>query len=73
MRSLRWSEGQGVDVVNRPARFTTVDLRRALRAAAQAGPDYAVEIAPDGTIRITRDKSKGRASIELVSEEIVVF
>ncbi len=40
--------------MNRPARFTVADLRRALRAAEQAGPDYAVEVAPDGTIRIVR-------------------
>ena len=44
--------------MNRPARFTTADLRRALRAAEQSGPDYAVEVAPDGTIRIVRHAEK---------------
>ena len=39
---------------NRPARFTTADLRRALKAAEQSGPTWAVEIDPDGTIRLLR-------------------
>jgi hypothetical protein len=38
----------------RPARFTQADLDRALRAAEKAGPDVAVDILPDGTIRLTR-------------------
>jgi hypothetical protein len=40
--------------LNRPARFTVADLRRAIKAAERSGPDWAVEIAPDGTIRIVR-------------------
>ena len=39
---------------NRPARFTTADLRRALKATEQTGPTWAVEIDPDGTIRLVR-------------------
>ena len=39
---------------NRPARFTTADLRRALKAAGQAGPEWFVDVLPDGTIRIKR-------------------
>jgi hypothetical protein len=35
-----------------PARFTQADIARALRAVKDAGGDMAVEIAPDGTIRI---------------------
>ena len=40
--------------MNRPARFTVADLRRATKAAEQAGPEWAVEIDPDGRIRIVR-------------------
>ena len=60
--------------MNRPARFTIADLRRALRAAEQAGADYAVEIAPDGTIRIVRHGKPGANPLHSVgqSEEIVL-
>jgi hypothetical protein len=37
---------------NRPARATQADINRAVRAAAAAPCPMAVEIAPDGTIRI---------------------
>lgn len=60
--------------MNRPARFTTADLRRALRAAEQTGPDYAVEVLKDGTIRIIRGdgrKERPRPSVEK-TEEIVL-
>ena len=40
--------------MNRPARFTTADLVRATKAAEKVGPDWAVEVDPDGTIRILR-------------------
>jgi hypothetical protein len=40
--------------MNRPARFTKADLRRARQIVEEAGPDWAVEIAPDGTIRIVK-------------------
>jgi len=36
----------------RPARCTQADIRRAIRAAEQAGAKMAVEISPDGTIRL---------------------
>ena len=36
----------------RPAKVTQADIARALRAARQVGPNWFVEIAPDGTIRI---------------------
>jgi hypothetical protein len=36
----------------RPARATQADISRALRAGAQAGAQIAVEIMPDGRIRI---------------------
>ena len=37
----------------RPARCTQADIGRAIRAAAKAGAQMAVEILPDGTIRLT--------------------
>lgn len=36
----------------RPARVTQADIGRAIKAAAKAGPHMAVEILPDGVIRI---------------------
>jgi hypothetical protein len=36
----------------RPARFTQADIARALRAVEQTGARVAVEITPDGMIRI---------------------
>jgi hypothetical protein len=36
----------------RPARCTQADIRRAIEAAKQAGASMAVEILPDGTIRL---------------------
>jgi hypothetical protein len=39
------------DMSRRPARFTEADVRRAAKVAKQLG--LAIEIAPDGTIRLT--------------------
>jgi hypothetical protein len=36
----------------RPARFLQSDVRRAIRAAEQAGSPRTVEITPDGTIKL---------------------
>lgn len=36
----------------RPARFLQSDVRRAVRAAEQAGSPRTVEITPDGTIKL---------------------
>jgi hypothetical protein len=36
----------------RPSRFTQSDIARALRAAVQVGAHVAIEIMPDGTIRL---------------------
>ena len=36
----------------RPARATQADIRRAVSAAKQAGATMAVEVLPDGTIRL---------------------
>lgn len=40
--------------MNRPARFTVADARRAGLAAKQLGPEWRVEIRPDGTITLAR-------------------
>jgi hypothetical protein len=37
----------------RPARVTQAEISRALRAAAKVSSNMAVEILPDGTIRLT--------------------
>lgn len=36
----------------RPARFTQADIRRAIAAVEKSGAQLAVEILPDGTIRL---------------------
>jgi hypothetical protein len=36
----------------KPARFTQSDIYRALKAVQQSGLNMAVEISPDGTIRL---------------------
>jgi hypothetical protein len=45
-------------MTRRSARFTQSDLDRALKAAEKAGPDVAVDILPDGTIRLSRPQKK---------------
>lgn len=40
-------------------RFTQADVVRALKAAEKAGADVAVDILPDGTIRLTRTGKAG--------------
>lgn len=53
-----WSD----ELTRRAARFTQADLARALRAAAKAPQPSAVEIAPDGTIRLVPIKPAEDAS-----------
>jgi hypothetical protein len=36
----------------RPARYTQADIRRAIEASKKAGAQMAVELLPDGTIRL---------------------
>jgi hypothetical protein len=36
----------------RPARYTQADIRRAMQAAQALGVSVAIEILPDGTIRL---------------------
>lgn len=47
----------------RPARFTEADLVRALKTARAQGIDAAIEIAPDGTIRIFQASREQLASL----------
>lgn len=51
-----------------PARCTQADLARSIRAAKQAG---AVELLPDGTIRIVLDERK-RAARPDPKQEVVL-
>ncbi len=46
-----------------PARFTQADVARTIRAAKQAGAG-AVELLPDGTIRICLDEGKPARPVE---------
>ena len=59
--------------MNRPARFTEADLRRAVKVAEQSGRD--VEVAPDGTIRIVRaaDAAAGKKVQAVEPREIVIW
>ena len=60
--------------MNRPARFTTADLVRATKAAEKVGPDWAVEIDLDGTIRIVRRAgSRAPTATHVAPVEDVVF
>jgi hypothetical protein len=44
-------------VSRRPARFTQADIARAIRAVRQAGAGMAVEVLPNGIIRISPQES----------------
>jgi len=46
------------------ARFTQADLARAVRAAKSVGDDMAVDLRPDGTIRIFRLVEGPNAAVE---------
>ena len=59
-------------MVNRPARFTVADLRRAVKAAEASGPTWTVEIDTDGTIRLVR-RPTGAPMREKEPEEIVLW
>lgn len=53
------------------ARFSQVDLQRALRAAAREGIKVSVDILPDGTIRLTPSAETSSAPPE--PERRIVF
>lgn len=45
-----------------PARVTQADLARAGRAAKSLGPEWWVEVTPDGTIRLARVPSSPQST-----------
>jgi len=53
----------------RAARFTQADIVRAIKAIQQTGAPMAVEIAPDGTIRIVPISSQDERRSEGLSVE----
>jgi hypothetical protein len=55
----------------RPARFTKVDLRRAIETARELGGDLVVDILTDGTIRISRAQTERPDKAD--DEERLVF
>lgn len=58
----------------RPARVSQADIARALRAVEQVGVSMAVEIAPDGTIRlvpIAPEEKRQKASVEPETEIVL--
>lgn len=42
--------------MNRPARFTVADLRRAAQVVKELGREWCVEIKPDGTIGLAQGR-----------------
>jgi hypothetical protein len=54
-----------------PARFTQADVARTIRAAKQAGAG-AVELLPDGTIRICLDRPEKPAQLVEPDREVVL-
>lgn len=62
--------------MNRSARVTQADIARALRAIKQADMPMAIEILPDGVIRIVRQAPAPPAvapSQDVAEEKIIVF
>jgi hypothetical protein len=53
-----------------PARFTQADVARAIRAAKQAGAG-AIELLPDGTIRINLARERADQKCEPESEVVL--
>lgn len=49
----------------RPARATRAEIRRAVEAAKDAGVEMAVEITPDGTIRLIPTQKKDEEPLGL--------
>lgn len=61
----------------RAARFTQADIARAIKAIEQTGANMAVEIAPDGTIRIVplplKQDSEEKPPVAIEEEAEAVF
>jgi hypothetical protein len=60
-----------VSMSRRPARFTEADVHRALKAAERAGPDWRVEVLPDGTIRLQRQSTATK--LDTSSDAVIVL
>ena len=54
----------GNGMSRRPAKFTQADIARAIRAANQSDVKMAVEISPDGTIRIIPAEQSQNVRVE---------
>lgn len=50
----------------RPARFTQAEIARVFKAMKQTGTDMAVELTPEGNIRIARSSALPKPAIESV-------
>lgn len=57
----------------RPARCTKADIRRALEAVEEAGMPMAVEILPDGTIRISPPAEKAKEPARVGQRPVIVL
>lgn len=51
------------------AKVTQADIARALRAIADSGQDLALEVDPDGTMRILPTPEKGRRKSRVAPEK----
>lgn len=56
-----------------PARFTQAELKRAYAVAQKFGPDAAVEILPDGTIRLVQRSAPPGESGQPDPERVLLF
>lgn len=54
------------------AKFTQADISRAIRAVQQTGSDMAVELRPDGVIRISRTTAEPKPEPVEAEREIVL-
>lgn len=57
----------------RPARCTQADIKRAIAAAEQSGKPMAVDILPDGTIRLTPIRPQEARNVPAEEEKVIVF
>ena len=57
----------------RPARCTQADIHRAIKAVEQAGSRMAIEILPDGTIRIASSSAKAAEPTPVAPQRDIVL
>lgn len=58
-----------IAMIRRDARFTQADIALAIKAIKQTGANMAVEIAPDGTIRLVPYDTAGKSSLPILSRK----